>query len=42
MMKKILAVLLAVLMLISACAMAEGATGGHLIVRNVVIDLGGG
>lgn len=42
MMKKILAVLLAVLMLISACAMAEGATGGHLIVRDVVIDLGGG
>ena len=42
MMKKILAVLLAVLMLISACAMAEGATGGQLIVRDVVIDLGGG
>lgn len=42
MMKKILAMLLAVLMLISACAMAEGASGGHLIVRDVVIDMGDG
>ena len=42
MMKKILAVLLAMLMLISACAMAEGASGGQLIIRDVVIDLGGG
>ena len=42
MMKKILAVLLAMLMLISACAMAEEASGGQLIVRDVVIDMGEG
>lgn len=42
MMKKILAVLMAVLMLISACAMAEEASGGQLIVRDVVIDMGEG
>lgn len=41
-MKKMLAMLLAVLMLISACAVAEEAAGGQLIVRDVVIDLGGG
>lgn len=40
-MKKILAMLLAVLMLVSACAVAES-VGGQLIVRDVVIDLGGG
>lgn len=40
-MKKMLAMLLAVLMLISACAVAESA-GGQLIVRDVVIDMGGG
>lgn len=42
MMKKLLAMLMAVLMLISACAMAEAASGGHLIIRDVEIDLGGG
>ena len=42
MMKTILAVLLAMLMLISACAMAEEASGGQLIVRDVVIDMGEG
>ena len=40
-MKKLLAVLLAVLMLISACAMAEGGFGGKLVVKDVVIDMGG-
>ena len=40
-MKKVLAMLLAVLMLISACAVAES-VGGQLIVRDALIDLGGG
>lgn len=42
MMKKLLAMLMAVLMLISVCAMAEAASGGHLIIRDVEIDMGGG
>lgn len=40
MMKKLLAMLLAALMLISACAVAEEAAGGKLVIRDVVINLG--
>ena len=40
MMKKLLAMLLAALMLITACAVAEEAAGGKLVIRDVVINLG--
>lgn len=41
MMKKLLAMLLAVLMLISACAVAEETFGGKLVVRDMVISVDG-
>ena len=41
MMKRLLAMLLAALMLISACAVAEEAFGGKLTVRDVVINMDG-